>query len=262
MSKRRKLEKNKLLLVEGKDEVNFFEAFLSYLNILIYEITTVSIKKLENDLIDTTKLTSLLNRSFQWEELNKILKDLKFKPYEINKIIEETVKKSEIQIEDAGGIYQFKNSFNDLIKNQGFKNVNIIGIIRDAEDNADRAFQSICNIIKNYQLEPPSKVKEFSRGKPAIGIFIIPGNSDRGMLEDLCLETVADTPAMACVNPFMECIKKLSPSIKNVSKAKSQAFLASMPEIVNSIGLGAKKDYWNFEADVLNDLKIFIDKLI
>jgi len=258
---RKRIDKSKLLLVEGKDEINFFEAYLSYLNILTYEITPASIRKLENELIDITRLNTILNRSFQWEELNNILENFEFKPYEISKIVKETCKKSDIQIEEAGGIHQFKNKFEDLSKIQGFKSLEVIGIIRDAEKNRMSAFDSICDTVKGFNLKPPSEGKTFSDGKPAIGIFIMPGNSDVGMLENLCLETVINEPAMNCVNSFIECTKTLSSPPKNIEKARVQAFLAAMPEIRNSLGLGAQKGYWNFSSDKLSDLREFICRL-
>jgi len=46
-----------------------------------------------------------------------------------------------------------------------------------------------------------------------------------------------------------------------MSKTKVQVFLASQPEIVNSIGLGASKNYWDFTSPVLDELKTFLINL-
>jgi hypothetical protein len=32
-----------------------------------------------------------------------------------------------------------------------------------------------------------------------------------------------------------------------------------MPEIVNSVGVGAEKGYWNFESEELNELREFLE---
>ena len=89
----------------------------------------------------------------------------------------------------------------------------------------------------------------------------MPGNSDAGMLEDLCLKTVENHPVMNCVNPFVDCISKLEEAPNNMAKAKAQAFLAAMPELANSVGVGAQKGYWDFNSEELTELKLFINNL-
>ena len=143
----------------------------------------------------------------------------------------------------------------------GFSDVKVLAIIRDADNDANAAFKSISNILRKEGLKPATKVTQFSDGIPKIGIFIMPGNSDAGMLEDLCLKTVENNPAMDCVRPFGNCISELEESPNNIVKAKAQAFLAAMPELANSIGVGAQKGYWNFKSEELTDLKSFIDNL-
>lgn len=89
----------------------------------------------------------------------------------------------------------------------------------------------------------------------------MPGKSQQGMLEDLCLKTVENQPAMKCVDIFVTCASNLKKKPKNLSKTKVQTYLAAMPEIVNSLGIGAKKGYWNFGSSELNDLKSFLEKM-
>ena len=90
----------------------------------------------------------------------------------------------------------------------------------------------------------------------------MPGRGVEGtMLEDLCLETVKDHSAMACVNEFVECAAALPDSPKNPSKAKCQAFLAAQPEMANCVGLGAQKGYWNLDSPALHELRGFLDHL-
>lgn len=89
----------------------------------------------------------------------------------------------------------------------------------------------------------------------------MPGNSDTGMLEDLCLKTVGEHPAMECVNAFIDCASGLNNPPKIMAKAKAQVFLAAMPKIANSVGVGAQKGYWNFNSDELDNLISFMDTL-
>lgn len=194
------INKKKVIVVEGKNEIKFFEALLEYMEIADYEIY------------------------------------------------------------DVKGKNNFKNEIPALVRTTGFSDVEVFAVIRDADNDANSAFESIKNILKKQGLKPPTKMNQFSRAtdKPIVGIYIMPGNSDTGMLEDLCLRTVEKHPAMICVNSFINCVKELNEPPRNLSKAKAQAFLAAMPEIVNSVGIGAKKGYWDFDSEKLNDLKSFL----
>jgi len=192
------INRQKVLAVEGKDEVNFFDALLKYLGITDFKI------------------------------------------YEV------------------GGKNQFKNKLPALVRMPFFSDVEVLVVIRDADEDANAAFESIRYILRNEGFEPPKDRNQFSDGKPKIGIFIMPGNSDKGMLEDLCLETVKDHPAMECVNAFIECASKLEDLPNRLAKAKAQTFLAAMPNIVCSVGVAAQKNYWDFNSEVLKDIKAFL----
>lgn len=165
------LLKKKVIAVEGKDEVNFFDALLRYLGI------------------------------------------------------------TDVEVRDVAGKENFKLKLPALVRMSGFSDV--LAVIRDADDDANGAFESIRDLLKKEGFEPPAQMNQFSEGKPKIGIFIMPGNSDRGMLEDLCLKTVEDHPAMKCVKAFIDCALKLDEKPKNITKTKAQAFLAAMPELVS-----------------------------
>lgn len=145
---------------------------------------------------------------------------------------------TDFEIRDVGGKDQFKNKLPALVKIPGFSDVvEVLAVIRDADNDANAAFKSIRDILRKAGLKPPKSRNQFSIGKPKIGIFIMPGNSDIGMLEDLCMETVKDHPAMKCVNTFIGCVSKLELPPNNLTKAKAQAFLSAMPNIVNSVSM-------------------------
>jgi hypothetical protein len=77
------------------------------------------------------------------------------------------------------------------------------------------------------------------------------------MLEDLCLRTKAEMPIMECVNVFIECASAFE-KLKNYPKAKCQAYLSVMPDIVSSVGLGAIKRYWDFRHEAMARIIDFI----
>lgn len=156
----------------------------------------------------------------------------------------------------------FNNDLPLLSKLPGFSNLTHFVVIRD--NDTDDAFTSVRNIICRKIGFPnaPSTHGEFTSGTPQIGVFIMPGEAVEGnAIEDLCLKTVEKCSAMKCVNEFISCLSALKDKPKNMSKAKVQAFLASQPEIANSIGQGASKNYWNFNSPILDELKDFLRNL-
>ncbi len=178
---------------------------------------------------------------------------------------------TDIDIHEVGGKDQFPKKLPALVNARGFSLadgtsfVTHLAIIRDRDN--DKAFESISGIVENTGLTPPTKHSGFSNGEPKVGIFVMPGESiDGTMLEDLCLKTVENHKAMTCVNEYASCISTLEPTPKNIPKAKvqifkAQVFLASQPEIVDSVGLGAQKKYWDFDSSVLEELKKFLINL-
>ena len=170
---------------------------------------------------------------------------------------------TEFQTYDIGGKDKFRTKIPALVKTSDldFEIVEVFAIIRDADNNHEGAFESISTIVKNAGLKGPPKVNTFGDENPKVGIFIMPGNSENGMLEDLCLQTVENRPVMEHVDHYIDCVQKIEDGPKIIAKAKAQVYLASKPETVYSVGLGAKKKYWDFTSDALNDLKEFLENM-
>jgi hypothetical protein len=168
---------------------------------------------------------------------------------------------SGVDVREVGGKEQFKKKMPALVKTTGFSGVEIIAIIQDADDDAGSTTQRIKDVLKRNGLEPPYGHGKFSHGNPRVGIFIVPDGSGKGMLEDLCLSTVKRHPAMPCVELFVQCVSQLDEPPHNMGETKAQAFLAAMPEIVNNVGIGAQKNYWEFECKESKCLKSFLQNL-
>nr|VFK16698.1 MAG: hypothetical protein BECKLPF1236B_GA0070989_11008 [Candidatus Kentron sp. LPFa] len=176
----------------------------------------------------------------------------------------------DVQLVDIGGKDKFKRKFPPLYNTREFQDVHSLGIVRDAEDKAaDAAFSSICSILEKYPLPMPNAPSTVIGGKNQqrkdirIGVFIMPNNADQGMLEDLCLKSARTEPVFACVEQYMDCLSALpeNDQPRNPSKAKVQAYLATRKEIANSLGVGARKGYWDFEHHCFGDIKGFLRAL-
>ena len=133
MTQKIRIESNKLLIIEGKDEEFFFKALLKHENI------------------------------------------------------------DNFQIIGAGGKDRFPQQLRIVVNLQNFSEVvDTLGFVRDAEQNkANSAFSSICDQLRRNNLPVPTSINEVIEEEGRrIGIFIMPNNSDEGMLEDLCIESI------------------------------------------------------------------------
>lgn len=209
-----------ILLVEGKDEYNFFESYFKYL-------------KIDN-----------------------------------------------VQYIDIGGKEKFKDKYESLVNSPEFSKIKKLGFIRDAEDgDASSAFQSIKNIIEEINREkslalaipipvPRGPGEIISDGENYTGIFIMPNNNDSGMIEILCLKSIESDPIYKCIDDFIKCsYNKLSEKDKaefKELKGRVLAFLATKAigkNYVNSLGVAALKNLWDFSNPCFDMLNNFVSKL-
>jgi len=173
----------------------------------------------------------------------------------------------DVQWVDIGGKDQFSDGLNALYNLEGFRSIERLGFVRDAETGiAESAFQSICGILGKLNLPFPSKLNEIKvQGSMRVGIYIMPDNSGSGMLENLCLQSIKDEPITGCIDSYIHCFSSHIPDIEkskyNDPKARVQAYLASRAPIVNSLGLAAKREFWNFKHPGFDDIKNFIQSL-
>ena len=205
MEKNRKAERAGLLVVEGKDEYNFFTSLIRHLSL------------------------------------------------------------TDIQIVDVKGKDNFKNEFPLLVQSENFYGiVKKIGFVRDAEEKeATAAFQSICGILKTYDLPVPHAPNTVigQNGRKA-AIFIMPNNKDSGMLEDLCIESRKTDPVWNCVEAFIKCYCPLiEKDTYNSSKAKIGAFLSTRVPIEKELGFAAQHHVWDFNNPCFNPVKDFLVNL-
>ncbi|AIY89305.1 DUF3226 domain-containing protein [Geoglobus acetivorans] len=164
-----------------------------------------------------------------------------------------------IQVLEYGGknrLHQFMRAF---VNTTGFKNVKAIGITRDADDDGfENAFKSVRSALASANLPTPERPFEVAGNKPKVAIMILPDNSSNGKLEDLCLESVKNDPAIECINSFFQCLSENKIEQRDKSKARVHAFLATRYEPDKRLGEAAKAGYWNFGSPAFNELRGFI----
>ena len=247
------------LLVEGKDAQYFFMAILNHLNFNRVEVQSgvewrgqSRVYREAHDLIAGLGLAGELG-----------VDDVQAFDRVRNAILSR-LEPSEIDVQDFGGNEDLRDFLSAVWNAPGARsNTEAVGIVRDAELDAEAAFESVCSAIYAIGLNPPDTPLQVVGDKPRIGILILPPGKRTGMLEDVCLNAVRDCPAMQCVEEFLACVQE---SVENwtsrvPSKAKAQAFLASRERPGLLLGQAAARGEWNWDHATYKPIKQFIRDL-
>lgn len=167
-----------------------------------------------------------------------------------------------IQIQNFGGVNELGSFLRAFVNAPGFQTVQSIGIIRDAEDSARGAFQSVQSSLKNANLPVPNSPATRTGTSPAVTVLILPGGNRQGMLETLLCESFAGEPVENCIDDFFKCVESLPDvSIERSDKARAHAYLTTKPDPNVSVGVAAQKGYWDLNHSVFDAVSNFLQTL-
>lgn len=168
-----------------------------------------------------------------------------------------------IQVLPIGGKTKLKDTLPALAKSSDFKRiVESIGIVRDADESDIEAFQSVCASLGKVNLPVPTQPLMSVGGKPKVVVMIMPGTGKIGMLEDLCLDSIIDNPATACIDEYFNCVKGKNFELpSNLSKAKVHAFLSIQKKSFSRLGEAAEMGIWPWHHAAFEEVKIFLNLL-
>ena len=169
-----------------------------------------------------------------------------------------------IQVQDFGGVDELRGFLPGFVTMPNFRElVRSIGIVRDAESSAEGAFQSVQTSLKLAKLPVPNIPEVPTTALPKVTVLILPGNNRQGMLETLLCESFAGTLEDRCIDDFFKCIEALTDiSVKRQEKARAHAYLTTKPEPHVSVGVAAKKNYWDLNHNVFSNIRNFLNKII
>ncbi len=170
---------------------------------------------------------------------------------------------ADVQIHTLGGKDSFNvPNFRSVKITPDFRQVQYLIIVRDADEDAGVAFESICSILSSIQLPVPDRPLVFTAGILKVGVLIMPPRESSGKLEDVCLAMIKKNKEMGCIESFFSCLKKILSTDnfpRDLSKAKIQAFLSSQHESVPHLGIAASKGYFPLDSPELNEIKNFME---
>jgi hypothetical protein len=196
------LEKKCVLVVEGHDELKFFDCLLAHLNIV------------------------------------------------------------DVQVFNAEGASKYSAAIRALPLTPGFtSNVQVVGVTKDIWPHATReaAMQSVQTALGQAGLAAPAAPLAFAGDSPKVGVLLVPPAADTGSLEDLCLQSVSEDPAMECVERFFGCLEeKAIDGPSNLPKAKMQVYLASRKDVNIHVGVAAEKGCFPLDHDSFAPVRKFL----
>lgn len=162
------------------------------------------------------------------------------------------------QASEIGGKTLLRYTLPAIMEDPRFKSLECIAILRDADDDARAAFDSVRNVVVAAGLEPPMRHGGFSAGIPRVGIFILPDGSNPGMIETLCVQSLEGVPGKLCIESFLDCTREQGITVEHRDKAAAYSWLAIQREAGKSVGIAAKSGYWHLEHPVFQPLTAFL----
>lgn len=163
--------------------------------------------------------------------------------------------RDDIQVLEFGGVYKLRSYLPALVASPGWHQVVSLGIIRDAENDAESAEASVRGAAANAGLQMDGSA-------PRVSLLVLPDGERPGMLETLLCDSFADSPINDCINEFLACsTERAGANVKRMAKARAHAYLATREDPHVSVGVAAQKDYWDLDHPAFEQLRGFIADL-
>jgi hypothetical protein len=168
----------------------------------------------------------------------------------------------DIKVEEYGGKDKVLTFLHGLRNRPEFvqQKIESMAILRDADADATAAFTSVRAALLQNSFEAPDAVGTFKQSSMRVGVFII-GVNGRGMIEDLCLNSISNRPEYQCIDTYFACITERSGRTSFTSKAKLRVWMASQADHEYYVGRAAEEGYWPWESPAFDSLKDFLKAL-
>jgi hypothetical protein len=150
-----------------------------------------------------------------------------------------------LQVLAFDGVDNLRGYLKALPSVSGFAQVRSVGIVCDAEGNAQGRFQSVTDSLGAAGFPVPPDPLVPVQGPPKIVVLINPHEAPAGSLDDVCAESARDDAAMPCVDAFISCLAQAGvPAPHNQAKTRAHAFIASRDRPNVSLGIALLRGYF------------------
>ena len=160
--------------------------------------------------------------------------------------------RDDIQVLSFDGVDNLRSYLPALVASPGWHQVVSLGIVRDAENDAESAKASVRGAVESAGLQMDGSA-------PRVSLLVLPDGERPGMLETLLCDSFADSPINDCINEFLACsTERAGANVKRMAKARAHAYLATREDPHVSVGVAAQKDYWDLDHPAFEQLRDFI----
>lgn len=166
---------------------------------------------------------------------------------------------SNIQIIPYYGKNNFRNVLGVLRVQSGFEAVKHLGIVRDADTDAQAALRSVQDALAHTGLPLPGQSVTPGEGALRTLIQIMPPGRSEGCLETLLWRTIPE-PTASCIDDYIECTQVPSLGSRH-AKARVYAYIAAQRKPELRLGESARAGYWDFDHPAFEPLTEFVRSL-
>jgi hypothetical protein len=160
-----------------------------------------------------------------------------------------------VQIEKYNGKSNLAPFLKALKNRSGFSQMVKLSILRDADDDRVGAESSVNNAIAQAAFQTDLTVKT----------LIVPGATQVGALENLCLQSITGQPIEPCVEEYLSCAARATghthTTTTNKAKARVHAWLAAQPRPDLRLGNAAIAGLIDWSSPAFDQLKAFVRAL-
>ena len=145
------------------------------------------------------------------------------------------------------GYQQLEDKIRNIKKEPNFHAVCSLGVMLDADRYPDRRLRKTANALGLANFPSDENVlknnRVCSRGQKKAGVFLSPGNGQRGRIENLVIDEIRTTEIFECLSNFGECTEGTSGQLDD--KGLVQCYISARAG--DRCGLGRA-----FEAGILD----------
>ena len=165
---------------------------------------------------------------------------------------------SDVQFAPCDGYNSLRQFLRTFSSDPDFRQVRSLAVLVDADENPLGRRQGVADALASAGLPRPRQPLEPVSGSGlTVAYLVVPHDAPGTMMEDVCLNSVADDPVMECVEQYFACVDQadtVGPRDVWMSKARVHAFLASRDRPDLRLGEAADNGIWNFESDAFRPL--------
>ena len=156
----------------------------------------------------------------------------------------------DVQILRYDGKNNLRNFLSVLAGLEGFSDLSAIGIVIDADEDANAEQDRIRGALRNAGLPIPAGPLEIAQSSDGMrtAFIVVPHGRKRGTIENVCLDSAVDDKALGCVDAFVACVEEQGIEIANMPKARAHAYLSTRRDPSRRVGEAALAGEWRLDA--------------